>query len=232
MRPAPPPPTPRADFVRLLADRLPTYGVTISPERLERFAAYLALVEAANARIRLVGDASPAVLVTRHLGESLALGTYFPLDRQKLVDLGSGAGFPGLALALAHEGVAATLVESNHKKANFHSETCKNLDIAGRVQVQAEFLERRPNPKSPLIAPLRAAELITVRALDRMEEVPRWLPRWLRPHTPCAFWVTAERAAAWRREYPEWSWQEFHLLPGTEQRGILLGVSRGTMGEG
>ena len=57
MRPAPPPPTPRADFVRLLADRLPTYGVTVALGQLERFAAYLGLVpsEASSGETRRQG---------------------------------------------------------------------------------------------------------------------------------------------------------------------------------
>ena len=202
----------------LLRQRLPLYGYAApSPEVLATLAWYLELVIAANQRTRLVGDAAPEVLVDRHLGESLYLGQLVALHQQHLVDLGSGAGFPGLGLALAYPGLTTTLVESTAKKAAFLQSAVEALGLAGRVRVENRFLERRP----PLTGPL-AAELVTVRALEKMEQLPAWLGRHLAAGARSALWVSEPLAERWGREHPDWSWSRFHRLPGARERGIVL----------
>jgi|SRR6185312_3677697 len=214
---------------RAVEAALPVYGVRAAAAQHELFVHYLAAVAQANQRVRLVGRAAAEELAARHLGESLALGQALRLDRQRVVDIGSGAGFPGLALALGWPELSTTLVESNQKKAAFLRSVAETLALGNRVAVRAEFLERRAQAAPPWLA---AADLVTVRALERMETVPDWLGRRLRPGTPAAFWVTDARAEGWRREYPSWQWGVFHALPASEHRGILLGrspdVSRGT----
>jgi len=212
------------ETVRELIERwLPEYGLVPTGQQRELLARYLELVRAGNERVRLVGSTEPEVLVRRHLGESLFLGTMVPLASQKLLDLGSGAGFPGLPLALAF-GLQTTLVESNQKKAAF-LRACASELRATNLTVENIFLERRP--KSGYSLP---ADLVTVRALERMELVPAWLDRWLAPGTTAAFWATRDRAAQWTASQKRWDWSTFHPLPGAMDRGIILSVPRGTSG--
>ena len=210
------------ETVRALIERwLPEYGLTPTAEQRERLARYLELVRAGNERVRLVGSSEPEVLVRRHLGESLFLGTMARLGTQRLLDLGSGAGFPGLALALIY-GMQTTLVESNQKKAAFLRSCAAELGLPN-VAVDHNFLERQPKSATAL-----DAELVTVRALEGMERVPEWLGRWLRPGTTAALWATRARAAGWSAEYQQWAWGPFQVLPGAVDRGIILSVPRGT----
>ncbi len=210
----------RATLASLLQRWLPEYGYAADAAARERFAHYLELVAEANTRVRLVGSAEPEVLVRRHLGESLYLGHVLPLARQRVVDLGAGAGFPGLALALGWPHLHTTLVEATGKKVGFLRSTVTTLGLEAQVQLAHGFVPQKPPPGR---APLAGANLVTVRALDKMEQVPRWLGRWLDPGAQVAFWVGAERAAAWRQQFPQWRWSQLHPLPGSRERGILLG---------
>ncbi|HVA62990.1 MAG TPA: RsmG family class I SAM-dependent methyltransferase [Terriglobales bacterium] len=209
-----------ATLARLLERWLPEYGYGADAAARQRFAHYLELVASANPRVRLVGSVEPETLVRRHLGESLYLGQVLPLARQRVVDLGAGAGFPGLALALGWPGLKTTLVEATGKKVEFLRSALTTLGLETQVEVWHDFLP--PQPPSGR-TPLAGANLVTVRALDKMERVPAWLGRWLDPGAQVAFWVGAEGAAAWRQQFPQWRWSQLHPLPGSRERGILLG---------
>jgi 16S rRNA (guanine527-N7)-methyltransferase len=190
----------------------------------ERLAHYLRLIADASRRMRLVGSADFETLARRHLGESLFLGTILPLGSQSLVDIGSGAGFPGLALALAWPELKTTLVESTGKKAAFLEQAARTLGLD--ITVQSRFLARRPAPSDP---PAPPADILAVRALEKMPECPRWLPNWYQAPTIAAFWITEPLYKVWQQTYPNWQWSTFHRLPGSRERGIVVGnVPRGT----
>ncbi len=220
MRRSEPGEPPAAAWSEAVARALPVYGYAGDGAARQRMAAYLAGVAAAQARVRLVGEATPEALARRHLGESLYLGAVLPLGRQRVVDLGAGAGFPGLALALGWPGLNTTLVESNQKKAAFLRAAVKALGLGAQVTVWEGYLERRPRDGER--GPLAGADLVAARALEQMERLPGWLGRWLEPGTRVALWTTRAQAESWRRQHPAWAWGEFHPLPGARARGILL----------
>jgi 16S rRNA (guanine527-N7)-methyltransferase len=96
----------------------------VSRETLDRLAAYVALLGAWNRRINLVGRDSMGDVWRRHILDSAQLFPFLPEKAQVLVDLGSGAGLPGLVLALM--GVPEVhLVESDQRKAAFLREAVR-----------------------------------------------------------------------------------------------------------
>jgi 16S rRNA G527 N7-methylase RsmG len=213
-------------WVEAIARALPAYGYAVAAgeagERtIARLAAFLQAIVAGQSRARLVGSLEPEALVRRHLGESLYLGAILPLARQRLVDVGAGAGFPGLALALGWPELSTTLVEATAKKAAFLQATIAQLGWSGRARLAAAYLPRHPSRDR---APLVGAEVVTARALEHMEQLPAWLGRWLDPGTQVALWTSAAQAGRWRTTAPGWSWGAFHRLPGADTRGILLGA--------
>ncbi len=215
-------------MVELLERWLPSYGYTPDEVGRDRLVRYLDLLTAAQRRMRLVGSVELEVLVKRHVGESLALGKLRDLGTGRLVDIGSGAGFPGLVLAIAHPGLKTTLVESTQKKAGFLREVVERLGLGKGVEIWSERLEQRPARGRR--EPVEGAELVTVRALEEMEGVPGWLGRWMDAEAAAAFWVTRERVEQWRRRYSGWRWEGWTDLPGSESRGVVIGahVPRGT----
>jgi 16S rRNA (guanine527-N7)-methyltransferase len=111
--------------------------VTLSRDALDR---YLALLTTWNRRINLTGVRDPDEIRRKHFDDSLAVVGHLPAEAGRLVDVGSGAGFPGAVLALARPDLEVTLVESNQKKAAFLRALVRELSLAN-VLVEAERIE-------------------------------------------------------------------------------------------
>ncbi|WP_299131490.1 16S rRNA (guanine(527)-N(7))-methyltransferase RsmG [uncultured Amaricoccus sp.] len=96
-------------------------GLDVSRETLERLTIYHDLLRKWNAKINLVSRASLEGAWTRHFADSLQLLDLAPprADRRSWVDLGAGAGFPGLVVAIARPDVRVLLVESDARKVAF-----------------------------------------------------------------------------------------------------------------
>jgi 16S rRNA (guanine527-N7)-methyltransferase len=99
------------------------------PEAIERF-----LVELTRwgHRVNLVGSTDRAAL-TRHVEDSLAAVPHLP-DGARVVDLGSGAGFPGIPIAIARPDVDLTLVEIRERRASFLRHVVRTLGLGCRVE--------------------------------------------------------------------------------------------------
>jgi len=143
-----------------IARELASYQVELSPAALHQLSCYLELLLRWNQRINLTGYRDPHQIVRRLFGESLFLAQVIEL-RGWLVDVGSGAGFPGLALKLAAPDLRATLIESRRKKGAFMKEVARSCEFYN-VDVVVERFEswaRRPvGPGKPSIVTTRAVK--------------------------------------------------------------------------
>lgn len=103
--------------------------------------AYLALLDRWNRTYNLTAIRDPREMVGKHLLDSLAMHPY--LDAGSLADLGTGAGLPGIPLAIAKPGLRVTLVESNGKKARFLREAVRTLGLSNArvAETRAEALD-------------------------------------------------------------------------------------------
>lgn len=154
------PPT-RAQLVSSLA-RL---DASLSNAQLEQLATYLALLLRWNRVYNLTGVADPGELVARHVGESLALARLLEGDR--IADLGTGAGLPGVVLAVAEPRRRFWLMESVAKKIRFLTHVCGELGLS-HVHVYHGRIEDFP--------PSPAFDTVVARALapmDRLVELAR-----------------------------------------------------------
>lgn len=113
---------------------------------------YIALLLRWNARINLVGRGDQRVLIERHIEDCLQLVPLIPAGVHRAIDVGSGAGFPGLVLAAA-TGICFELIESDRRKAAFLREAARVLRAPASV-----------HPVRIEGAVLPPAELITARA--------------------------------------------------------------------
>jgi 16S rRNA (guanine527-N7)-methyltransferase len=91
----------------------------VSRESLDRLKAFAGLLATWQARINLIGKSTASELWTRHIADALQLIRFMPETITRIADLGSGAGIPGLILAIARPSIEAHLFESNLKKAAF-----------------------------------------------------------------------------------------------------------------
>jgi 16S rRNA (guanine527-N7)-methyltransferase len=147
----------------------------VSRETLARLAAYADLLTAWNQRLNLVGRGTVADLWRRHFLDSAQLHPLLPAGARTLVDLGSGAGFPGLVLAIMG-GPHVHLIESDQRKAVFLREAIRVTQAPATVH--ATRIEAAP----PL-----TADVVTARALAPLDALLDVAQRLLGPHTVCLF---------------------------------------------
>ncbi|NYF91874.1 16S rRNA (guanine(527)-N(7))-methyltransferase RsmG [Tunturiibacter empetritectus] len=141
-----------------IASLLTPYLPDAAPLVLSRLAVYLELLLKWNARTNLTAIRDPKEIVCRHFGESLFAGRHLASETKTLLDFGSGAGFPGLPIAILHPEIAVTLAESQNKKATFLREVGRMLAIP--VEVWPVRVETMPEG--------RQFHTVTLRAVDNM----------------------------------------------------------------
>ena len=130
------------------------YGLSLSGYQKEQLQLYLQFLKRWNQRINLTSIALANEQLAFHFFEAFWAGHHFLSGAERLADVGSGAGFPGLAMKLYLPSLDVTLVEKNHKKAVFLQELSRQLDLEVRVfQGQAE---NYPDWQSVEVALLRA----------------------------------------------------------------------------
>ena len=104
-------------------------GVALDESMLRCFARYLELLTRWNARINLTSIEDPLEIIDRHFLDSLTI-VHLLKGSRTLVDIGSGAGFPGAAVAIACPGLQVTCVESIHKKVAFLQTLRRELGLS------------------------------------------------------------------------------------------------------
>jgi 16S rRNA (guanine527-N7)-methyltransferase len=147
----------------------------VSRETLERLSVHLDLLRRWQRAINLVGPATLADPWRRHFLDSAQLVRHLPETAASLADLGSGAGFPGMVLALL--GVRGVhLIEADRRKAEFLREVARAT--GARVTVHAERIERMQD---------WPAEVITARALAPLSRLLELAQRFVTADSVCLF---------------------------------------------
>ena len=149
--------------------------LNVSRETIDKFRAYLTLLEKWQARINLVANSTLAEAWQRHILDSGQLAAFYPPQTKNIMDVGSGAGFPGLVLAIMG-GVMVDLVESDQRKAVFLSTVIRELDLPAKVHNQR--IETLPQ-----LFP----DVITARALAPVPKLLKLIENQLSPEIVCLF---------------------------------------------
>ena len=147
----------------------------VSRETLQRLEAYAALLLTWSERINLIGRTTLGDLWRRHFLDSAQLFPLIPAGTQSLVDLGSGAGFPGLVLAILGVPVVE-LVEADSRKAAFLREAARVTGAA--VTIRGCRIEA---------VPPRVADVVTARACAPLDRLLTLGERFIGPQTTCLF---------------------------------------------
>lgn len=172
---------------------------------------YLALILRWNARMNLTSVRDPEGIVRRHFLESIACARLLPREIATLLDFGSGAGFPGIPIALCRPEIDVTLAESQGKKAAFLQEAVRTLGL--NVQIHAGRAETLATQ----------FDCVTLRAVDRMDTAVQVAARlvriggWLAPLTTRAAFPKIQRAVG-----AGFNWSDPASLPGSDDRVLLL----------
>ena len=138
-----------------------------------------------NQRLSLIGPGTAGEIVARHYGEALAALALIPPDASAGLDIGSGAGFPGLVLAAARPGLGMTLAEARERKWAFL------LAAARRASLPCRCLNVRVAVPLPAALPV-ALDVVTARALKLGREVLAALAERLGADGRILLWVGEE----------------------------------------
>ncbi|HEU0135419.1 MAG TPA: 16S rRNA (guanine(527)-N(7))-methyltransferase RsmG [Allosphingosinicella sp.] len=185
-------------------------------ETIERLEAFVALLRQENERQNLVSKASLDSVWERHILDSAQLAGFAPPNAGTWLDLGSGAGFPGLIVPLFHP-ARAVLVESRRLRTDFLRGAAEVLGIADRVEILCSKLENLPE---------RPFDVISARAFAPL---PKLLGLAERFSTPGTIWILPKgRNAKSELEEARSSWQgDFRLEPSlTDAEAQIVVASR------
>ena len=116
-------------------------GQDVSRETFDQLAAYVRLLLAENDRQNLIGRSTVDEVWQRHIADSAQLVRFAPRPDSSWLDIGSGAGLPGMVIAILTEG-PVTLVEPRKLRADFLQRAADALGLSGRITVHAAKAER------------------------------------------------------------------------------------------
>ena len=225
-----------------IAERLqPFLTAPLSELQLRHISMYMDILLRWNAHMNLTAVREPDQILTRHFCESIFTAQHlFPagLNDQRpsacpepngegtddrrlttdnhLIDLGSGAGFPGLPIKIYHPELRVTLIESNHKKATFLREVVRSLALSD-VDVFCGRAESYVGDR---------AAVVTLRAVERFDDVLPTTAGLVAPAGRLALLIGQSQCARARHLLPDFDWFQPTSIPHSESRVLLVG-SRG-----
>jgi len=191
-----------------------SYSLQTSPALAQQFLEYTRLLLAWNRKISLTAIQDPEEIVRFHFAESMLGAKVADLHDGRLADVGSGPGFPGLAIKLYRPEVALTLIESNTKKCAFLSEVARELGLAGVEVLHSTYQELK------ISEPFDA---VTARALGELGALIGWARSSLLPKGNLALWLGQNGVREAMQTGAEWKWHAPYPIPGSDRRFILVG---------
>ena len=203
-------------IAELLAPFLEYAG--LSDEQLGAIEIHLDLLLKWNAKINLTAVRDPEQIVTRHFGESLFAARqlfHHSSSGGGAIDVGSGAGFPGLPIKLWAPGMRLTLVESNQRKATFLREVVRALRLS-----EVTILSDRAENLSA------KAELVTFRAVEHFEKVLAMAERMIVPGGRLAVLIGGAQVQVAESVLAGVQWEKPKLIPHSGNRSLLIGHLR------
>lgn len=188
------------------------------PDNIEhKVQKYMTLLEKWAGRVSLTSIRDPEEIVRFHFGESIFALHVSQINNGRLADVGSGAGFPGLAIKLARPKLSTTLIEPNKKKSAFLHEVARTLDLSD-VQILPTDFESSGIDRDSLAA-------VACRALGQHALLLNWSHARLAREGSVLLWVSSDDAKAISAK-SEWNWHTPLLIPNTRGRFLLRGTKK------
>jgi len=200
-----------------IRETLAAYGVDAGPELCAHLRSYIELLLHWNKAVSLTTIADPVEIVRRHFGESFFAVAAVPISEGRLADVGSGAGFPGAAIAMVAPRVSVRLIEANAKKAAFLETVRRELKLSN-----LEVAKARAEDAAQSFA---ASDFITARALGNYDRLLPLLGSRAKGSARVVLWLGQDDAHALART-EGWDWGPTIKIPGSQKRVLLIGTKQ------
>lgn len=203
----------------------PQKPAALSPAQLKYISTYIDILLLWNARVNLTAVREPEEIVTRHFGESMfAARLLFPDSGEgspsgpttkapHVIDVGSGAGFPGLPIKIWAPEVKLSLIESNQKKATFLRELIRKLGLE-----KAEAFAVRAEDYSGA-----KGDVVTLRAVERFDAIMPVVAELVASPGRLAVLVGEAQVEKVRELAAGLQWEPPHSLPMSANRTVIIG---------
>lgn len=186
-----------------------------SARQLEQLSAYVDLLQRWQKRINLVSNATLAAPWRRHILDSAQIAPLLPKGTLRVADIGSGAGFPGLVLAVLRPDIELNSIESDGRKSSFQRE-------AARVMGLENILFHVKRIEAVSIPPV---DVVTARALASLSELLTMAMRLLKPEGLCLFPKGQQVALELTEARKIWSMSEERIPSLSEAGATILKLS-------
>jgi 16S rRNA (guanine527-N7)-methyltransferase len=188
----------------------------VSRETLSRLERFAALILAEMPQQNLIAASTADHIWSRHIVDSAQLVPMAPGQARSWLDLGSGAGFPGMVVAILRPDLTMSLVESRRKRIDFLREMAEALGLAHQVTVRGQRLEALDSEPH---------DVISARAFAPLDRLLPLAQRFSHPETT---WLLPKgRSAASELEAVADSWQgDFRIVPSLTDSDAAIIVAR------
>jgi len=123
------------------------YEKILSSQQLEQFVSYMELLKDWNTKINLTAIEDDREIIIKHFIDSMSILPYIDDKEQKLIDVGTGAGFPGIPLKIVNKSIQVTLLDSLEKRTKFLNEVIKSINISQIEAVHGRAEDMGVSPK-------------------------------------------------------------------------------------
>ncbi len=206
--------TPAPPSVAVIRRALAEFKLPAYDDQVLQIQQYIKILLMWNERVNLTAIRDPLEILYRHFCESMYAADVVPLENGRLADVGSGGGFPGLALKIIRPNLDVFLVESNIKKVTFLAEVIRELGLRG-----AQVLARRYEELGEEMAPL---DYVCSRALGEFPVFLEWAGSEQIAAKQVILWIGA-RDLSEIQQIQSWDWREPISVPHSLRRLILVG---------
>jgi 16S rRNA (guanine527-N7)-methyltransferase len=194
----------------------PFGGAALPEAKIDLIQRYLAILLFWNQRVSLTSMESAEEILARQFGESLLAVSALSVEKGRLADVGSGAGFPGIALKIFAPGLEVHLIEQNAKKATFLRETARFLSLED-IFVSGKDYQQFPAESGSL-------DWITAKALGGYEELLNWAHSRLSSTGKVALWLGSNDASR-ISAVCGWRWARPITIPDSQRRALISGTA-------
>ncbi len=152
----------KQEFVNKLYEKALKIDIKISEKELEKFYQYMKLLIEWNEKMNLTAIIEPNDVILKHFIDSITINKYID-EQSKVMDIGTGAGFPGIPLKILNEDVKMTLVDSLNKRVQFLKEVGKQLELTN-----IEYIHSRAEELAGSSLHRQQYDFVTSRAVARL----------------------------------------------------------------
>ncbi|HYL65049.1 MAG TPA: 16S rRNA (guanine(527)-N(7))-methyltransferase RsmG [Candidatus Methylomirabilis sp.] len=194
---------------------LEQFQLTANDQQVASIQQYMRLLLAWNEKINLTAIRDPLEILNRHFCECMYAAVAVPVEKGRLADVGSGAGFPGIPLKIIRPELHTFLVESNMKKATFLAEVLRNIELP-----DTKVLVSRYEDLGEELAPV---DFVCSRAVGEFAPFLAWAASEPLAAKQVILWISG-RDLDEARKVKTWEWREPIPVPNSLRRYLLVGA--------